>query len=152
MNEPHIEIELNPDEARLYDRIRLLVVRHAPGARAGLPDVLMLLPDVAVLLARLLRDSRVSVGDKAIALLGLGYLLSPIDLLPAWLFGPLGVLDDLVVLCAAASRVLNHVHPDVVRANWSGSGDALAKIREITAWSERELGGRVRKALGSRRD
>ena len=148
MKQPHIEIELNPTEQRLYDRLRARVVSRVPGRRAGLRDLLLLLPDVAVLLGRLLRDPRVAASDKAVALLGLGYLLSPIDFMPAWLFGPLGALDDLLVLCAAASRVLNHVHPDVVRAHWPGTGDALQKIREVTVWSEREIGSRI---SGSRR-
>lgn len=148
MKQPHIEIELNPTEQRLYDRLRARFVSRDPGRRAGLRDLLLLLPDVAVLLGRLLRDPRVAASDKAVALLGLGYLLSPIDFMPAWLFGPLGALDDLLVLCAAASRVLNHVHPDVVRAHWPGTGDALHKIREITGWSEREIGSRI---SGSRR-
>ena len=151
MRSPNIEIELNPEEQRLYDRLRARVVERAPGQRAGLRDLLLLMPDIAVLLGRLLRDPRVSVGDKAVALLGLGYLFSPIDLVPAWLFGPLGALDDLLVLCAAASRVLNHVHPDVVRAHWPGTGDALHKIREVTEWAEREVGGRLHNLLGSRR-
>ena len=125
MREEHVEIELNPKEQRFYDRLRSQVSKAEVGTRTGLRDLLLLVPDLAVLLSRLLRDDRVAPGDKAIAVLGLGYLLSPIDLMPAWLFGPLGVLDDLVVLAAAVSRIVNHVHPDVVRAHWPGQGDAL---------------------------
>lgn len=150
MQQPPIEIELNPREQRLYDRLRARVVSRVPGQRAGLRDLLLLVPDIAVLLGRLLRDPRVAASDKAVALLGLGYLVSPIDLMPAWLFGPLGALDDLLVLCAAASRVLNHVHPDVVRAHWPGPGDALENVRAVTDWSEREIGSRFFKVLGRR--
>ena len=81
---------------------------------------------------RLLRDQRVSLGDKAVALLGLGYVLSPIDLLPEVLLGPIGLLDDLVVVAATLSRLLNHVHPDVVRSHWPGQGDALDAIQRVT--------------------
>jgi uncharacterized membrane protein YkvA (DUF1232 family) len=100
-----------------------------------------------VLLLRLLRDERVAIGDKAVALAGLAYLLSPIDLLPAFLFGPLGALDDLVVVTAAASRLVNHVHPDVVRMHWSGKGDVLDAIHRVSEWSERQLGKRFRGVL-----
>lgn len=150
MKEEHVEIELNPREQRFYDRLRSQVSKVEVGARTGLRDLLLLVPDLAVLLSRLLRDDRVASGDKAIAILGLGYLLSPIDLMPAWLFGPLGVLDDLVVLGAAVSRIMNHVHPDVVRAHWPGQGDALVVIRDASEWSEREIGGRLRRLLGGR--
>ena len=106
--------------------------------------MLLLLPDLTVLLMRLLRDPRVSLGDKGVALLGLGYVLSPIDLLPEILLGPIGLIDDLFVVAATLSRLLNHVHPDVVRSHWSGQGDALALIQRATDWSEEKLGGRLR--------
>jgi uncharacterized membrane protein YkvA (DUF1232 family) len=103
-----------------------------------------LLPDLTVLLVRLLRDPRVSYGDKGVALLGLGYVLAPIDLLPEVLLGPIGLLDDLVIVAAALSRVLNHVHPDVVRSHWSGKGDALDAVQRVTQWTERFVTRRVR--------
>jgi len=131
-----IEIDLTPQERRLYDRLRAIVAKREPGESSGWRDVLLLLPDLSVLLVRLLRDPRVPVGGKVVALLGLGYVISPIDLLPEFLFGPFGFLDDLVVVSAALSRILNYVHPDVVRAHWSGQGDALAAIQRASEWSE----------------
>lgn len=142
-----VEIELNPRERRLYDRVRERLRAPAPGASSDLRDILFLLPDLTVLVLRLLRDERVAVGDKAIALLGVGYVLSPVDLLPEFLFGPLGLADDLLVLAATLSRLVNHVHPDVVRAHWPGQGDALQAVHRVTTWSERQVGGRVRRVL-----
>ena len=145
-------IELNPRERRLYDRFRAQVASLEPGAASGLRDLALLLPDLTVLLMRLLREPRVSLGDKTIALLGLGYVLSPIDLLPGILLGPIGLLDDLFVVAATLSRLLNHVHPDVVRSHWSGKGDALEAIQRATQWTEsfvtRRLRGIVRGLLG----
>ena len=143
----HVTIELNPRERRLYDSLRARVVENQPGAPTGLRDALLLLPDFTVLLARLLRDPRVPRGSKLVALFGLGYVLSPIDLLPSLLLGPIGLVDDLFVVCAALSRLLNHVHPDVVRAAWSGKGDALAAIQSVSSWAEGVVGGRLRALL-----
>ena len=136
-----VTIDLNPRERRFYDRMRAAVVSPHPGARSGLRDVLLLLPDLFVLLLRLFRDPRVPLGAKAIALLGIGYVLSPIDILPGFLFGPIGLLDDLFVVAAALSRLLNYVHPDVVRSHWSGQGDALDAIQRAAEWSESRLRG-----------
>ena len=145
MTDEHVLIELNPRERRLYDRLRTHVAKiPEPGQASGVGDLLLLLPDFTVLLARLLRDPRVSRRSKLIALFGIGYVLSPIDLLPAILFGPIGLLDDLVVVTAALSRLLNHVHPDVVRAAWPGQGDALDAIQRAASWSERVVGTRLR--------
>jgi len=143
-----VEIELRAREQRLYDRLRGQLRPVVPGASSDLRDVLLAFPDLVMLLARLVRDERVKVGDKALALFGVAYVLSPIDLLPVWLFGPLGVLDDLFVVAATLSRVVNHVHPDVVRSHWSGQGDALQLIQRATDWSEQKLGKRLRGVFG----
>jgi len=131
-----IVIELNPRERRLYDRLRAAVAEPRPGASSTLVDLLLLLPDVTVLLLRLLRDPRVPLGAKAVALLGVGYVLSPVDLIPEVLFGPLGLVDDLLVVTATLSRLIHDVHPDVVRLHWPGQGDALAAIHRLTGWAQ----------------
>jgi uncharacterized membrane protein YkvA (DUF1232 family) len=140
---PHIEIELNPAERRLYDRVRAGLVDKGKSDGSGLADLLLLIPDFVVLLARLLRDPRVARGDKAVAMAGIAYVLSPIDLVPVFLFGPLGTIDDLLFVTAAVSRVVNHVHPDVVRHHWPGQDDVLDAIHRVSEWSERQLGQRV---------
>jgi uncharacterized membrane protein YkvA (DUF1232 family) len=137
-----ITIELNPGERRLWDRLRGRVVRaREPAAPSGIFDLLFLLPDLTVLLSRLMRDDRVPIASKAIAVAGIAYVLSPVDLLPGLLFGPIGLVDDLVIVAAALSGILNRVHPDVVRAHWSGQGDALAAIHSVTSWVEHNVTG-----------
>ena len=146
-----LTIELNPRERRIYDELRQRVIRPQPlGAPSGLRDLLLLLPDLTVLLVRLMRDRRVPRGPKWIAALGLGYVISPVDLLPSVLLGPIGLVDDLLVVTASLSRLVNQVHPDVVRGAWSGQGDALETIQRVTRWSEDLLGGRVRSVFRSR--
>ena len=142
-----IEIELNAREKRFYDKLRQRV-RAPEGASTDVRDLILLLPDLAMLLFRLMRDERVPVGHRAIALLGIGYVVSPVDLLPTFFFGPLGLLDDVVVVAAVISQLVNHVHPDVVRSHWSGQRDALEVVRQVTEWSERNVTSRVRSVLG----
>jgi uncharacterized membrane protein YkvA (DUF1232 family) len=142
-----ITIELNPRERRLYDRVRARVAGARPRLDTRMTDLLLLLPDLTVLLLRLLRDPRVPGAPKAVALLGLAYAISPIDLLPTFLFGPIGLVDDLLVVAAALSRLVNQVHPDVVRSQWPGSGDALLVVQRATRWSESFVGERLPAAL-----
>lgn len=149
MSDDPITIELNPRERRFYDRVRTQVARHQqPGAPSKVRDIVLLLPDLTVLLLRLLRDDRVPPGDKAIALLGIGYVISPIDLLPGVLFGPIGLVDDVLIVTAALSRILNRVHPDVVRSHWSGQGDALEAIQRVARWSESFFRERIPRIFG----
>jgi hypothetical protein len=98
--EERLTLRLNERERRVYDRLRGQLVAREPGAGTGLLDLMLLLPDAVVFLLRLLRDERVPLGTKAIALASIGYILSPIDLLPEFIFGPLGLVDDLLVLAA----------------------------------------------------
>ncbi len=145
--EPAVEIDLSARERRVYDRWRAALRKPLPGASPDLRDALLALPDLVVLVLRLLRDSRVRPGDKAIALFGIAYVLSPIDLMPEFIFGPIGLLDDALMLALTVSRLVNRVHPDVVRAHWSGQGDVLQAIQRVSGWAERQVGGRLRGAL-----
>ena len=142
-----VTVQLSGRDQRLYDRLRARVVKGEPGDGSSVRDLLLLLPDLAMLMARLIRDPRVPPGGKAIALLGMGYLLSPLDLIPDILLGPIGFLDDLLVLAACLSRIVNYVHPDVVRAHWSGQGDALDAIQRVTQWSENLFTSRLPRAV-----
>ncbi len=146
--ENRVEIDLNPRERRLYDRVRATVRTPVPGTSSDLRDLLLAFPDLAMLVFRLMRDDRVPVGQRAIALLGIGYVVSPIDVLPTFFFGPLGLVDDLIVIAAVLSRLVNYVHPDIVRSHWSGQGDALDVVRRVSEWSDRNVTGRIRAVLG----
>lgn len=139
-----IEIDVDLRARRLYDRLRARIRPALPGAASDARDILLLLPDLLLLICRLIADPRVAPGNRALAVLGVTYLLSPIDLLPSVFFGPLGVLDDLVVLAATVSRLVNHVHPDIVRSHWSGQQDVLATVERVSRWSEQQLGRRLR--------
>ena len=147
MSDDPITIELNPSERRLYDRLRRQVVTHSPSERSSVRDMLLLLPDLVVLLIRMLRDPRVPPVAKALALVGVGYVLSPIDFVPGLLFGPIGLIDDVLVASATLSRLVNHVHPDVVRGHWPGQGDALQVIQRLAHWSETFFRDRLRGLL-----
>jgi uncharacterized membrane protein YkvA (DUF1232 family) len=146
-DEEPIVIELNPRERRLYDRLRAAVITPRLSANSGFADLLLFLPDTVVLLSRLMRDDRVPFRAKVVALFGVGYVLSPIDLLPEVLLGPIGLVDDLFVVAATLSRLLHDVHPDVVRSHWPGQGDALVVIHRITSWAENVVKDRFRDAL-----
>ncbi len=151
MAEARVEVDVRAREKRSYDRLRNRILKFEPGSGSGVRDLALLFPDLVMLLVRLLRDPRVPIGSKAVALLGVSYALAPLDLLPEILLGPIGLLDDLIVVAAALSLILNHVHPDLVRAHWSGQGDALDAVHRVTAWAESWLGGALARIFGFRR-
>lgn len=146
MDDERLELDLRAREKRAYDRVRARIIDLRPRAKPGVRDLLLFLPDLVVLLLRLMRDPRIPVGVKTVAAAGIGYTLSPLDLMPEILFGPLGFLDDVVIAAAAVSWIVNRVHPDLVRAHWPGTDDVLDVVRRVLGWSESLVGktlGRV---------
>jgi uncharacterized membrane protein YkvA (DUF1232 family) len=72
------------------------------------------LPDFVRLYWRLLRDRRVSIWPKALLVLAVIYVVSPIDLIPDFL--PfVGEVDDLIVIIAACRLFIYLCPREVVR-------------------------------------
>lgn len=55
------------------------------------------LPRLITLIHRLMTDRRVPIHAKAVPFLAIVYIISPLDLLKEFLFGPIGYVDDIVV-------------------------------------------------------
>jgi uncharacterized membrane protein YkvA (DUF1232 family) len=119
---------------RFYDRIRGRIqgfVGSRGGALGKTADFLLLVPDVFILLWRLLGDSRVAGKDKILVGSAVAYFISPIDLIPEAFFGPIGYLDDLIFGVYVLNRLLTTVDVSVLREHWSGSADVLQTIRRV---------------------
>jgi len=76
--------------------------------------MLRALIDQIILTWRLIRDPRVTLWSKAIPVLALAYVLSPLDLIPDFILG-LGQLDDLGIILGAM-RLFEAVTPDYIVA------------------------------------
>lgn len=64
---------------------------------------------------RLFTDERVSVPVKAIPVLTILYILSPVDLVPELVTGPVGGVDDLAALLLGLNLFVELSPPEVVR-------------------------------------
>jgi uncharacterized membrane protein YkvA (DUF1232 family) len=64
---------------------------------------------------RLLRDHRVPAWVKLLPVVGVAYVISPIDFIPGWAVPGLGQLDDLAVLLLSVKAFIELSPPDVVR-------------------------------------
>jgi uncharacterized membrane protein YkvA (DUF1232 family) len=95
-----------------------------------LKEYLLLLPHLVKLLARLMRDPRVSPRSKAVLVLVMGYLVSPIDLIPDMIPG-MGQLDDLVIAAFALDYMINRVPDEILREHWEGDENVLELVRNI---------------------
>ncbi len=74
---------------------------------------------------RLFWDQRVSLLAKIIPVAGLVYIVSPVDLAPAWLMGPLaplGTLDDIGVALLALNLFIQASPAEVVQEHLKNLG------------------------------
>jgi uncharacterized membrane protein YkvA (DUF1232 family) len=119
---------------RFYDRLRTRIrsyVENKGSAVGKTAEFLLLVPDVFILLWRLLNDARVSGKNKVLLGSGVAYFVFPFDLLPEAFLGPIGYLDDLVLAVYILNRMLVDTDAAILREHWSGSEDVLATIQKV---------------------
>lgn len=96
-----------------------------PADKAGLLTELLRTGQLAW---KLLTDPRVPALTKLIPLVTLLYIISPIDLIPEALFGPLGMVDDLTLLVIGIRGFIALSPTEVVawyRQQLSGGGSPI---------------------------
>ena len=115
-------------------------------AREIARETILLIPNVAKLLARIIRDPRVPVRRKTFAVAALVYVVSPIDLIPDFIAG-LGQLDDLVIVAVAMNHLIAGAGREVVEDHWDGSTDSLDLVLAATEWGTEIIPGPLRRML-----
>jgi uncharacterized membrane protein YkvA (DUF1232 family) len=117
----------------------------AAGRREDARALAGFIPDCAVLVSRLARDSRVSRPRRAVLLLVLAYLSFPIDLVPDFL--PVaGQLDDAVLLGLALRLLVHGGGAELVRDAWPGPQASLTIVLRAAGLETNGKGGRGRVA------
>ncbi len=120
------------------------------GYTGAYAEYVLLVPDLFVLLTRLMLDRRVDSKQKAYLGAAVAYVVSPVDLIPERIFGVLGYLDDLAVMVAALNMALNDIDRQVVLEHWSGRADLLDTVQKVLAQADQLIGkGRLEKILAS---
>ena len=110
---------------------------------------MMFLPNMVMLLGRLIKDARVPTAEKALFAAAIVYVISPIDLIPD-VFPFIGQVDDLYVVALILLRLVNRTDESVVREHWSGGGDIVALADSIANIAPKFLPHRVARVLTSR--
>lgn len=95
-----------------------------------LMDSVLALPNLAKLLVRLVRDPRVPRNSKILVGLTLGYLVTPIDLIPD--IPVIGQTDDLLLIAFTLNRLIAASGDELVLEHWDGSQDVLDVIKNIS--------------------
>lgn len=116
-------------------------------------EYLLLAPDLFHLMWKLSADPDVPAKDKVKLAGALAYFISPIDLIPEAMLGPIGYVDDIALAALVLNGILNHTSPEVLARHWAGDEDVLVAIRRILAVADEMVGAgvwRKLKKLGGR--
>jgi uncharacterized membrane protein YkvA (DUF1232 family) len=106
-------------------------------------EYLLFAPDLFHLLWKLSGDPDVSKSDKGKLVVALTYFISPIDLIPEAIVGPVGYLDDIALAAYVLNGMINHTDPEVLRRHWAGDADVLDVIRRILASADKMMSANI---------
>ena len=109
---------------------------------------MMFLPNLVMLMGRLLRDVRVPTAEKALFAAAIVYVISPLDFIPD-VFPFIGQVDDMYVVALVLLRLINRTDEQVVREHWSGGGDIVALADSIAGIAPKLLPKRIARVLTS---
>ncbi|WP_460292688.1 YkvA family protein [Clostridium tertium] len=104
-------------------------------------DYLFIIPDMAALLYRLLKDKRVPVRTKLIISGAIAYIAFPTDIIPDNI--PfIGKVDEIAVAFFALDRIIADVSINVILENWEGKNDIVLVIKNIIEYITNFTGAR----------
>jgi uncharacterized membrane protein YkvA (DUF1232 family) len=110
------------------------------GGKNRWAQYVLLAPDMFYLLWKLSLDPAVPVEHKTKLAIALAYFVSPIDLLPEGLVGPMGYLDDIALAAYVLDGIINSTDPALVRAYWPGEHDVLETIKKVLIAADEMIG------------
>ena len=110
-------------------------------------EYIMLAPDLFHLLTKLSLDPDVPASKKVKIAGIIAYFISPIDLIPELLLGPVGYLDDIAATAYILNDIINEVDPKIIQRNWAGEKDILVLVKTIIANSNNMIGSGLLKKL-----
>ena len=127
------------DEAKMeqrdfYQRCRTRIrkwVTSEEGKSSRWAEYILAAPDLFHLLCRLSTDKDVPTREKAKLAAAIAYFVSPFDLIPEGIVGPIGYADDIALAAYVLNGIVNRTDADVVRRHWAGDGDVLQSIQFI---------------------
>ena len=88
-------------------------------------------PNIMLLVGNLMIDDRVPADGKVRIGMLIFYILSPLDLLPMWMVGPIGSMDDVMVvlyLVFVITSWLASLDEEIIYENWTGEQKQIDKI------------------------
>ena len=141
---------MNKEQSDFYLKLRKKITVFLEKNNTPYADILLLAPDLFHLLVKLTMDERVPSKEKAKFIGVIAYFISPIDLLPEFLLGPIGYLDDIALTAYVLNNYINATDAQIVRELWAGDQDILSSLKNILAVADKAIGSGLWKKIQSK--
>jgi len=141
---------MDKEQQDFYLKLRKKITSFLEKKNTPYADVLLLAPDMFHLLVKLSIDERVPTKQKAKFVGVIAYFISPIDLLPEFLLGPIGYLDDIALASYVLNKYINETDSQIVRELWAGDQDILTSIKNVLTVADKAIGSGLWKKIQSK--
>lgn len=118
-------------------------------AKRRIKNVLLFIPNMLLLCARLLKDPRVPGTEKALLAGAIVYAIIPFDLIPD-MIPFVGQIDDAYLISLTLLRLMDRTDPKIVREHWAGGGDVVELVGAAAMIAAKFLPKPIRRVLTSR--
>ena len=114
--------------------------------RSRMKNLLLFIPNLLVLCARLMVDPRVPVTERVLVAGAILYAVIPFDFIPD-MIPFVGQVDDAYLISLTLLRLMTVTDPRVVRQHWRGGGDVVELVGSIALIAGKLLPKRIRRVL-----
>src|SRR5881398_558479 len=117
--------------------------------KSRMKNLLMFLPNMVVLCARLMVDSRVPRVERALFAAAIIYAIIPFDFIPD-MVPFVGQIDDLFLISLTLLRLIDPTDDIIVREPWRGGGDIVQLAESAATRAPLLMPRRISRVLLSR--
>src|SRR5436853_6226775 len=117
--------------------------------KSPMKNLLMFLPNMVILCARLMVDSRVPRVERALFAAAVIYAIIPFDFIPD-MIPFVGQIDDLFLISLTILRLIDRTDDRIVREHWRGGGDIVALAESAATVAPLLIPRRISRVLRSR--
>jgi uncharacterized membrane protein YkvA (DUF1232 family) len=114
--------------------------------KSRMKNLLMFLPNMIVLCAKLMVDSRVPRTERALFAAALIYAIIPFDFIPD-MIPFVGQIDDAFLISMTLLRLIDRTDDRIVREHWRGGGDVVQLAESVATIAPLLIPRRISRVL-----
>ena len=145
-----IKVATEKKHADYYQLIRKRIrnwLKSKKGSRNTMAEYLMIAPDIFHLLCKLSADPDIPSAQKKKLMAAIGYFISPVDIIPELILGPIGLIDDIVIAVYILNEAMNKTSHEIIKRHWAGEEDILLVLQRIMKVGDTFFGATILKKI-----